>query len=437
MTDADKGTGRYRSYLLTVLLVILACNYVDRYALGLLLQDIKLDLHLTDTQLGLLTGIAFALFYSVMGIPIARWADRGNRVTIITLSTALWSVAVALCGMAGNLVQLLLVRVAVAVGEAGCIPPAHSLIADYYSRAERARAVARYMLGAPLAVLIGYYVAGWLNEFYGWRVTFVVLGLPGLALSILAWSTLKEPRRLLAQRDSSPALLADASHSATQEAPSAGFKEVCVTLWTNRAFRHLVLGLSITYFFGYGITQWKPAFFMRSFGLKTGELGTWLALITGLGGLFGTYLGGELASRFASQNERLQLKAAAIAYCCFGFLSAGTYLAPTQPIAFGLVACVTVGYTMVNGPLFATVQTLVPARMRAMSIAMVYLFANLIGMGLGPLAAGALSDVLHARFGEESLRYALLAMSPGYPWAGWHLWRASLTVNEDIRRTLC
>src|SRR5688500_3715382 len=176
---------RYKQYLLAVLLVVLASNYVDRLALGLLLQDIKVDLSLSDTQLGLLSGIAFALFYSVMGIPIARWADCGNRVTIITLTTALWSAAVALCGLAGSFGQLMLIRIGVAVGEAGCIPPAHSLIADYFTRAERPRAVSIYMLGASFAVVIGYFGAGWLNEFYGWRVTFMLLGLPGLVLAAL------------------------------------------------------------------------------------------------------------------------------------------------------------------------------------------------------------------------------------------------------------
>src|SRR5580704_16172504 len=170
--------GLYKKYLLGVLLVILAFNSVDGLALGLVLQDIKVDLSLTDSQLGLLSGIAFALFYSVMGIPIARWADRGNRVTIISLTAAVWSVMVALCGMAASFTQLLLIRVGVAIGEAGCIPPAHSLIADYFGRAERPKAVAIYMLAGSLTTLIGYFVAGWLSEFYGWRAMFILLGLP-------------------------------------------------------------------------------------------------------------------------------------------------------------------------------------------------------------------------------------------------------------------
>jgi MFS family permease len=176
-------TTTYKNYLLMVLLVILAFNYVDRLALGLVLQNIKADLHLSDTQLGVLSGLAFAVFYSVMGIPIARWADRGNRVVIISITTALWSAAVALCGLAGSFWQFAAISVGVAVGEAGCIPPAHSLIADYFTRAERARALSVYSLGGPLSMLIGYFLAGWLTEMYGWRVMFMMIrvGIVGVA----------------------------------------------------------------------------------------------------------------------------------------------------------------------------------------------------------------------------------------------------------------
>src|SRR6187431_1078222 len=214
----------YKHYLLAALTVILTFNYMDRVALGILLQDIKADLHLSDTQLGFLSGIAFALFYSVMGVPIARWADRGNRVTIITLTTALWSVAVALCGVATSFTQLLLTRVAVAVGEAGCIPPAFSLIADYFNRGERPRASAIYGLGAPLSTVIGYFFSGWLNDLYGWRVTFMLLGVPGLVLAALAWFTLRDPRHADAKR-------ADRHSRVTPQTVAPPFRETCVTLW--------------------------------------------------------------------------------------------------------------------------------------------------------------------------------------------------------------
>ncbi len=290
----------YKHYLLAVLMVILAFNYVDRLALGLVLQDIKLEFHASDTKLGFLSGLAFALFYSVMGIPIARWADRGNRVTIISLTAALWSVMVVLCGRAGSFFQLLFARIGVAVGEAGFMPPANSLIPDYFDRAERPRAVAIYMLGGALSNLIGYFLAGWLNELYGWRSMFVMLGLPGLALAGLAGLTLREPR---VRRTTTPPA-------------QPAFQEICITLWSCTTFRHLLFCFSVVSFFGYGIAQWLPAFFFRSFGLKSGELGTWLAAIYGLGGAVGMYLGGALASRYAAHNERVQLKAMAIVEAC-------------------------------------------------------------------------------------------------------------------------
>jgi MFS transporter, Spinster family, sphingosine-1-phosphate transporter len=417
--------GAYRRYLLTVLVAVLAFNYVDRLTLGLVLQTIKAELALTDTQLGVLTGIAFAVFYSLMGLPLARWADRGNRVRIISVTVALWSLAVALSGTARDFVELLLFRVVVAIGEAGCMPPAHSLIADHFSRGERPRAVAFYMLGAPLSGLVGYFVAGWLNELYGWRLTFRWLGLPGLLLAVLVALTLRDPRS-----QAVPAGVGVPREARPE--PSYTVAEVAQALWRNHTFRDLVLCFSLIMFFSYGILQWQPAFFIRSYGLSTGELGTWFALIYGLGGLLGTYLGGEWASRWAANNERLQLRTMALVYLGFGIISAMTYLTTNRYVAFGLMGIGAVGGVAANGPLFASIQSLVAPSMRATSVAIIYLFANLIGMGLGPLAAGILSDQMQSWVGQESLRYALLALSPGFAWAAWHLWRASRTVARDL-----
>lgn len=417
----------YKRYLLVLLLVIYAFNWVDRFALGLLLQDIKADLRLSDTQLGLLTGIAFALFYSVLGIPIARWADRGNRVTIITLTTGLWSAALALCGLASSFLQLLAIRVGVAVGEAGCVPPAQSMIADYFSRAERPRATAIYMLGVPLAAVIGYFLAGWLNELYGWCMTFVCLGIPGLALATVARLTLREPRQQALVGNASVTIAAN-----VRAATEPTLMQVFRTLWGNTTFRHLLFCWSMVSFFGTGIWQWKPAFFMRTYGMQTSEAGTWFAVIYGVCALVGLYVGGELASRHAANNERLQFRGIAVAYCIFGAIQGAMFLSPNQYLALALLALSTVGIYTAHGPLFAAIQSLVAPSMRAMAIAIVYLFANLIGLGLGPLAAGALSDAFAPRFGDDSLRYALLALCAGYLWASWHLWQASRTVTRDL-----
>jgi len=419
----------YKNYLLGVLLVIYAFNSAERLALGMVLQNIKLEFHLNDTQLGLLSGIAFALFYSLMGIPIARWADRGNRVTIISVTTLLWGIAVAACGVAANFAQLLLIRVGVAVGEAGCLPPANSLLADYFNRAARPRAVAIFMLGSPLSMVIGYFVAGWLNQLYGWRMTFILLGLPALALSALVWLTLREPRRLPAS-SVADGLLAGERPASFE--PRQSFRDVWVALWTNITFRRLWFCFSVTYFFSYGLYQWQPTFFMRSYGLASTEVGSWFALIYGLGGLAGTYLGGALASRYAANNEALQLRFTAVVFAAFGAVMAGVYLSPNKYIALALTAGAAVGGHMTTGPLFGVIQTVVPERMRAMSIALIYLFANLVGLGLGPFAVGTLSDLFHPWAGAESLRYALLCLCPGFLWGSYYLWLGSRTVIRDV-----
>jgi predicted MFS family arabinose efflux permease len=422
---------RHRGYLLGLLLTVLAANYMDGLALGLMLQDIKTDLHLTDSQLGLLTGFAFALFYSLLGIPIARWADRGDRVTIIAVTAALWSVMVCLCGMAASFAQLVLARVGVGVGEAGCIPPAHSLIADSFARSERPRAVSIFLLGNSVSMIFGYLGAGWVNQVYGWRFTFLLLGLLGLIPAVLTRVGLRDPRK---QDRKVKHELNKRETPNKEQIPS--IRNVRQTLWRNRTFRNLLYAFSIVYFFSNGIAQWQPAFFIRSYGLKTAELGAWFAIIYGVGGFVGTYIGGVAASRYAANNERAQLRAMAIAYLVYGVLASLVYLSTSVHTAFCLMAGGVVVGATTAGPLFATMQALVPERMRAMSIAIVYLFANLIGLGLGPLATGVLSDLLHRYFGEQSLRYALLSLCPGFAWVAWHLWRASQTAQYDIQAVL-
>jgi len=425
----------YKDYVLVLLMATLAFNFVDRLALGVVLQDIKADLHLTDSQLGLLTGIAFALFYSVMGIPIARWADRGNRAKIISLTTALWSVAVALCGIAAGFLQLMVIRVGVAVGEAGAFAPSLSLISDYFDRSERPRAVAIHALAAPLAAVVGYLLAGWLDQLYGWRITFMLLAVPGIVLALVARLTLKDPRQgRPAAEISSGARLASRSPTLGHPnlEPHPGLADVSRTLWRNRTFRRLLMALSVLYFFTYGILQWQPAFFIRSYGLTSAQVGAAFAALYGLGGLIGTYLGGRLAARYAAGNERLQLVAIAIAMTCAGILSTAGYLATSRYVTFGLIAGSVVAQSGINGPLFATILTLVPESMRAVAIAVVMLFANLVGMGFGPLATGVLSDALHPWVAAESLRYALAILAPGYLLVGCLVWGASRSLPQDL-----
>ncbi|HEV2271659.1 MAG TPA: MFS transporter [Steroidobacteraceae bacterium] len=416
---------RYRTYLLGLLGAIYAFNYLDYQAISLVLQNIKTTFNVTDAELGFLTGIAFTLFYATLGVPIGRWADRGNRVAIIALTLGLRSVMVMLSGATRTFGELLLVRIGVAAGEAGCLPPALSLIADYFSPAERPRAVAIYLLGFPLSVLAGFFIGGWLNELYGWRMMFVLMGAPGLVLMIIAFLTLDEPRL---RTEEAATGLARVSSPDVRAPPVS---EVCRALWGNRTFLHVLAAFCVNYFFGTAVGQWQPAFFIRSFGFNTLDLGILLALIFGGAGAIGTYFGGYVASRYAPGNAWLQLRVLAVLNVAFGVISAFSYLSGSAYASLALTGLAFLGVSVLTGPLFAAVQTVVPQRMVGTAIAVIMLTANLVGAGLGPMAVGTLSDALRSSVGTESLRFALLATCPGFVWGAWHLWRAARTVASD------
>jgi predicted MFS family arabinose efflux permease len=413
-------------YPLVLLTLVFAYNQVDRLAFSLLLQDIKVELHLSDSQLGLLTGLLFALFYATVGIPLARIADKGHRVSIIAGATALWSVASALTGMAGSFAQLVLVRISAAVGESGCVPPSHSLLSAYFDRESRPRAFSIYNMGTPISAIIAFIGAGWLNEYFGWRTTFLLLALPGFLLALLVWRTLREPGRA-----EGPALTPPGDPVTP---PRESFAATAAWLRTNRTFCRLLFAYCIVSLFGFGVAKWQAAFFIRSYGFSTGELGTWFAMIYGVGGFAGLYAGGELASRFAANNESRQMRWLSMAFIAFAFLKAGVFIAPNYLLSFLFLGLATFGNSLALGPLFSSLQAVVPGRMRATAVAILYLFANLLGMGLGPLAAGVISDALHPWLGEESLRYALLMLCPGFFLAAWFLWRTGKSISGDIER---
>ena len=409
----------YKQYLLGLLTVAATFNYLDRYVLSLALEPIKQEFQLSDSQLGFLTGFGFALFYAIAAVPIARWADRGNRNIIVTLTTGLWSAMLVLCGLVGNFTQLLLVRVGVAIGEAGCLPPAQSLIAEYYNRAERPRALATYWLCGPLSMIVAFMGGGWLVEHIGWRMTFILMGVPGVLLAILIKFTLREPRL---------------ERQTTQTIQHPSFKSVLNTLKQRQAFRNITSAFCVSYFFSMGIIQWLPTFFIRSHGMEISEIGTWLAFTWGLCGLVGTYLGGVLASRYAAHRESLQMQSVASVFVLCGFLYVVMCLSPDKYFAMLLLAISTTLFGSANGVIFSAISSLSNDRMRSVALALVFLMANLIGYGLGPIAAGVLSDLLAPIVGHESLRYTLALFSPGYLWVAYFYWKASQTIEADIRQ---
>jgi MFS family permease len=410
----------YKRYVLAVLTLVSTLNYLDQGLIGLLLQPIKEDLGLSDSQLGFLTGIAFALFYAILGLPIARWADRGNRSTITALSIALWGTTVMLCLFVSNYLQLVFARVAAGVGESGCMPPTYSLVGDYYpERGERTRAMAIYWLANAVAALISFILGGWLNERYGWRFTFFVMGAPALLVAVLVKLTVAEPR-----------LKAHCQRPIARPLPLK--VEVASTLWRQRSTRHLIVALVLLYTIGAGLSPWYAAFMMRSHGMQTGELGVWLGLIFGLSGIFGILLGGYVSGRWFADNERGQMRLSAVMIALVVPFFMLFLLLPEKWEALAALVPLSVVFGFFTGPTFALMQRLVPDEMRATTIAVTMLLANLIGMGVGPQVVGVLSDVLSPAFGKDSLRYAMLLTAFVALWAAFHFWKVGRTVTEDL-----
>ena len=408
----------YKHYALVLLTLVAVFNYLDRGLLALSMESIKSEFQLSDSQLGLMSGFAFALFYAVAGVPIARWADRGNRNYVITLTTALWSVMLVLCSLVGSYTQLLLVRVGVAVGESGCIPPAQSLISDYFNRAERPHALAIHSMSSPISTMVGFIGGGWILEQWGWRTAFVLIGVVGVLLALVVKFTLREPR-----------LVQPFPINVSQP----DIKEVVTTLWKGRAFRHLVMTYCLINYLWLGTGVWVPTFFMRIHGMNAAEMGLWLGFGLGVGGLLSTYLGGYLATRYAKQRESLQMKSVAVLLLLCGFACIPWWLTEKKIVALILMVVVFAGILpMLVAPLYSAIQNLVEERMRAVALALILMLANLIGLGLGSLAIGTVSDLLVPSFGQESLRYSLLLLTPGYFWCAFHAWKTAGKIEGDI-----
>jgi predicted MFS family arabinose efflux permease len=402
------------------LTVVYTLNFLDSGLMVLLLQPIKEDLRLSDTQLGFLTGIAFAVFYAALGLPIARWADRGNRATITSIAIALWGVTVMTCLFVTNFVQLVFARIAAAVGESGCMPPTYSLVGDYFpGPTERTRAMALYMLAGPCAALVSFIAGGWLNEHYGWRSTFFIMGIPGLMVAVLVKLTITEP-------------LADPSYPQIPQRHLPSMVDVLAVLWRQRSSRRLCIALILLWTVGYGLAPWEAAFMMRSHRMGSAELGLWFGLIFGFSGIAGTLLGGYVAARWFAENERDQMRVSAAVVAslvpCFVLF----ILLPHKLHALIALIPLTLVFNFFAGPTFALMQRLVVDEMRATSVAVVMLLANLIGMGIGPQVVGVLSDWFRPLLGNDSLRYAMLIMSLVALWAAYYFWRVGRTVTDDL-----
>lgn len=383
----------YRRYVLVLLTLVYALNFIDRQILVILQESIKVDMDLSDSQLGLLTGFAFAIFYVSVGIPIARWADLGNRRNIVSLAVAVWSGMTALSGFTQNFWQLLLARIGVGVGEAGGSPPSHSMISDYYPVEQRGSALSFYSTGVYLGILFGFLIGGWINSEFGWRVAFFVVGVPGFLVALLVRFTIREPVR-------------GGLEGRALELP-ATFGETLRTLKGFGSFKLFAVAAGLNAFSSYGIGNFTPSFLIRSHGFSSLEVGTSLALITGIGGALGTYMGGVLADRYGANDKRWYLWISGIPAACSVPLMFTAVFIGDPRLALGFLFFATMLGAFYLGPTIAISHTLVSPSMRAMASAILFFILNLIGLGLGPLVVGMISDMLAPAYGSESLRYAL------------------------------
>lgn len=392
--DAEYSNA-YRRFVLVMLTIVYAFNFIDRQILVILQEPIKADMGLSDAQLGLLTGFSFALVYVTAGIPIAYWADRGNRRNIVSMALAVWSGMTALSGFVQNYAQLLLARVGVGIGEAGGSPPAHSMISDYFEPERRGTALSIYSMGIYIGILVGFALGGVIAESFGWRTAFLVVGIPGVLFAVVLRLTVKEPRR--GRWD-------NLDHAATR--PTV--RETLSLLRQRPSFWYIATGCALISYVSYGNGNFLPSFLMRSHGLSLSQVGAILALVAGVAGAIGTFLGGYLGDRLGVVDKRwylwvplLGLIAGIVPY--FYVLLSDHTVSVLATLVF-----VNIATTLYLGPSIAMSHALVPPAMRAVASAVLFFVLNIIGLGLGPLLTGVLSDLLRESFGDQSLRYAMV-----------------------------
>lgn len=389
---------RYANYVLGVLFTVYVINFIDRQVLAVFIGPIKEEFGVSDTAMGLLVGFAFALFYTVAGIPIARWADRGNRRSVIAIGLAVWSAMTVACGFTRSFVQLALARVGVGVGEAAGSPPAHSLISDYFPPTRRATALGIYSWGVYVGSALAYLGGGLLREHFDWRTAFILLGAPGLLFAGVVRFTVREPPR-------------GRSETKPTRAGSTTLAETLSYLLSRRSWVFMVAGSSFLSLTGYGVLMWGYEFFGRVHGLAPSEIGVLMGVVVGIGGSAGAWGGGALADRLSRKGDEWYMRMPAIATLvglplAFGFLLARTPgLAITFFLPFYLLANVYV-------PAMHTVnQNLALLRMRATAAAILLFIVNIVGAGAGPFLVGLLNDLFAAHHGDEAIRFSLLTLA--------------------------
>ena len=403
-------------YTLAILTIVYVFNFIDRQILVILQPLIKADLNLSDTELGLLSGIAFAFFYTVLGIPIARLADRSNRRNIIAVALTAWSAMTVVCGYTQNYIQLLLARMGVGVGEAGGSPPAHSMISDMFTEKKRATALAVYSAGLYLGVLIGYSAGGYFGETFGWRQTFLIVGAPGVLLALILYLTVKEPART--------------QPSKSVDAPSFG--NTMRHLMKLKSFPYFAIGCGMSAFVSYGTSNFMPSYMVRYHEVPLSEIGFLLAITGGGGGIIGTFLGGYLTDKIGNHDPRWYLWLPGLTAVAAVPLAIYVFNTDNTTMMLWVYFVVAVLGTLYLAPSIAVAHRLVDPRMRAMTSAILFFVLNMIGLGGGPVIVGMLSDFFTNLNGQDGLRIALTIGGCVAIIKGYLFWAAGQKLPGDI-----
>ena len=405
---------------MVVLAIVYMFNFIDRQILAILLPAIRDEFQVGDTVLGFLSGTAFALFYVTLGVPIAQVADRWNRRNLIAVAVAVWSGMTALSGFAQNIVHLTLARIGVGIGEAGCSPPAHSMISDMYPPEHRSTAMGFYTLGISAGIMLAYLAGGWVAQNIGWREAFLIVGVPGLVLAVIVRCTIQEPAR-------------GASEARVDSGASPRLVDVFRFLVGRRSFLHMGVGAGLSAFVGYATINFMPSYVVRSFGMNLAELGFWLGIIIGIAGGFGFFVGGYIADTVGRERRQASFRFLTLAMVVAAVFSVLVYIAPSAFYCLLLLVIPAAISNFYLAPVLAQAQGLVALRMRSVASALVLLIINVIGLALGPLVTGMLSDALEPAFGTESMRYSLLIVSAVVlPWAGVHYFLAGQAIDADL-----
>ncbi len=394
-TTGNASNDRYANYVLGTLFCIYLSSHIDRGILNILLPAIKAEFGASDTVLGLLAGPAFAISYVFAGIPLARLADRGSRINILALSVGLWSLMTMLSGAARSIPMLGLLRIGVGVGEAGCSPPSHSLISDYFSVERRGRAMGIYAMATQAGSAFGWLVGGWVAALLGWRWAFVVAGVPGILLGLLTKATVKEP----------PRGGTEGGHADVEPMP---LREAIAHLLRQRSYFWLQVGGALHAVAGYGLAVWVSPFLTRIHGMELYEIGSWLGVMALVVGMPGMWLGGFLCDRLSPRDPRWYLWIPTLsALLSTPFTIAFLFLGEPVPalICYGIHSLLGMSF---SAPTFAMTQAVVKVRARALAVAVHLFLVNLVGLGLGPVIIGGMNDMLHESMGNEAIRWTML-----------------------------